>query len=84
MNPKEFLLQHLRRSELPDTLPVETAIEAIGAAQRAAADQTSDFDEERIQNLRLALNTIVDSSKDQVACLAAKRALLNDDDLVGE
>lgn len=84
MSAQEFLKQHLRRSELPDTIPVETVIAAIEAAQRLAIDQTSDFDEDRIQNLRRALKTIEDTSKDQVACLTAKRALLNDEELYGE
>ena len=84
MSATEFLKQHLCCADLPDTIPVETAIAAICAAQQAAVDQTSDFDEERIQNLRRALKTIEDTSSDQVASLTAKHALLNDDDFVCE
>lgn len=79
MTAKDFLKQHLRCSELPETISVETAIEVITAAQLAAVDQTSDFDEVRIQNLRSALKAIEENSVDTVACLAAKRALINDD-----
>lgn len=79
MTAEDFLKQHLRRSELPETISVETAIEVITAARLAAVDQTSDFDEVRIKNLRSALKAIEQNSVDTVACLAAKRALINDD-----
>ena len=84
MNAKDFLKQHLGCADIPDTIPADTVIEAIGAAQQAATDETSDFDEERIQNLRNALKTIEENSKDLVACMAAKRALLNDDQYTDE
>jgi len=84
MTTTEFLLQHLNLSELPDSLPIEAVIEVISVAKFAGADQASAFDEARIQNLRLALNTIADTSKDQIACLTAKRALINDEQYEGE
>ncbi|KZN20833.1 MULTISPECIES: hypothetical protein [Pseudomonas] len=83
MTAEDFLKQHLRRSELPETISVETAIEVIIAARLAAVDQTSDFDEVRIQNLRSALLAIEESTVDTVALLTAKRALMNDDAEVG-
>lgn len=84
MTPTNFILQHLGLVELPDSLPIETVLELVGAAKFSGADQASAFDEERIQNLRSALNTIADTSKDQIACLTAKRALINDEQYEGE
>ncbi len=80
MNPETFLMRHLRCAELPESLSITEVIEAIRAAAQQSADQTSDFDAERITNLRAALQTIAETGNDPVSCVAAKRALLNDEE----
>jgi hypothetical protein len=84
MTPTHFILQHLGLAELPSSLPIEIVLEIVGAAKFHGADQASDFDEERIRNLRSALNTIAETTKDHISGLTAKRALINDEQYEGE
>lgn len=79
MIAKDFLMRHLGCTELPSSLSIEQALGAINAAAIEAAEKTSDFDEERIQNLRNGLNTIAEHGRDRVSSIVAKRALINDE-----
>lgn len=80
MVPETFLMQHLGCDQLPESLSLAEVLEAIRAAAQQSADQTSDFDSERIANLRNALHTIADTGTDSVSCLVAKRALITDEE----
>lgn len=80
MNPEKILMQHLRCDQLPDSLSIADVLEAIRAAAQHSADQTSDFDSERIANLRKALHTIAVSGTDPASCVVAKRALITDEE----
>lgn len=75
-----FILQTLQTDALPDAFSLDQVELLVKAALEHSIDKQSDLDEERIRNLRAALQKIESTTTDIVAALSARQARLQDDD----
>lgn len=79
-NTDQFILGVLCTDGLPDSYTLGQAQQLVRAALEHSTDLQSAVDEERIRNLRAALQKIEDTTTDTIAGLTARNARIQDDD----